>query len=274
MKILKSILVFLFLISLASPVKASNDNKYDKFVDSFKILNEFEHRENVDIIKNLKDMIKDFENALKDETLEDFQIVQYNDQIKYLKDNITTIKNLKSLYSEFGDYNKVKQHLNSNKNDNNDIIISMLPGADAVVCGGYQLEANVIISYFNLRGYKLSAELLARSFSNTVNQSIYVPNTANTNQIKSTTWFTNNKTKTASGSGEFTSGDLYYSIHYFNYSFRYEWGLKYMTISDLYDYHVSAKAEGLAGLANNMMYGAQYYGCLVPFTTTILLPTN
>lgn len=274
MKILKSSFVLLFFISLSSPVQAINDNKYDKVVDSFKILNEFEQRENVDVVKSLKDMIKDFEDALKDETLEDFQIVQYNEQIEYLNDNITTIKKLKSLYSKYGDYNKVKAQLNSSKNDNNDIIVNMLPGADSVVCGGYQLEANVIIAYFNSRGLKLAAELLTRSFNNTVNQSIYVPNTANTNQIKSTTWFTNNKTKTTSGSGSFTSGDLYYSIHKFDYSFSYEWGLKYMTISDLYNYEASAKAEGLAGLAINMMYGAQYYGCLVPFTTTILLPTN
>lgn len=81
MKILKSAFVLLFFISLSSPVQAINDNKYDKVVDSFKILNEFEQRENVDVVKSLKDMIKDFEDALKDETLEDFQIVQYNEQI-------------------------------------------------------------------------------------------------------------------------------------------------------------------------------------------------
>lgn len=273
-KILKSTFVLLFIISLVSPVKAVNSNKFDNVVDSFKNLNEFEQMKNVDVVKSLKDMIKDFESALKDEKLEDFQIVQYNEQIEYLENSITTIKNLKSLYSKFGDYNKLKQQLNSSKIDNNEIMASMLPGANSLVCGGYQLEANAIIAYFNTKGYKLSAELLTRSFNNTVNLSTYVPNTANTNQIKTTSWFIANKSKTLAGSGGFATGDLFYSIHLFNYSFWYEWGLKYMTIKDVYDFDLTNDLEGLTGLANNFMYGAQYNGCLVPFTTTIFLSTK
>lgn len=68
-KILKSTFVLLFIISLVSPVKAVNSNKFDNVVDSFKNLNEFEQMKNVDVVKSLKDMIKDFESALKDEKL-------------------------------------------------------------------------------------------------------------------------------------------------------------------------------------------------------------
>lgn len=219
-------------------------------------------------------MIKDFEEALKDDNLHDFQIIQYNEQIKYLEGSITTIKNLKSQYNKYGNYEEMKQHFNSGKTNDIDIIVNMLPGSNSFVCDGYQLEANAIISYFNSKNYKLSAELLARAFNNTVYLSTYIPNTANTSQIKNTSWFNTAKTYTLPGTFEFTSDDLYYAIKKFSYSFWYEWGQKYMKITDDYDYHLSATAEGLAGLANNVMYGAQYYGCLVPFKTTIHLSTN
>lgn len=43
-----------------------NSNKFDNVVDSLENLNEFEQTENVDVVKSLKDMIKDFESVLKD----------------------------------------------------------------------------------------------------------------------------------------------------------------------------------------------------------------
>lgn len=264
----------LMVLSLTSPVYAKNDKSYDVLVDSFENLVEFEKKENIDVVKNLKDMIKDFEEALKDDNLQDFQIIQYNEQIEYLESSITTIKNLKSQYNKYGNYEDMKQQLNSGKTNDTDIIVNMLPGSNSVVCGGYQLEANAIISYFYFLNYRLSAELLARAFNNTVYLSTYVPNTANTSQIKNTSWFKTAKTYTLPGSAAFSSGDLLTSIHNFNYSFWYEWGLKYMKITDNYDYHLVVDSIEIDDVANNAMYGAQYYGCLVPFKTTINLSTN
>lgn len=273
-KLIKVLFTMLMMLSLTSPVYAENDKNYDALVDSFENLVEFEKKENIDVVKSLKDMINDFEEALKDENLQDFQIIQYNEQIEYLESSITTIKNLKSQYNKYGNYEEMKQQFNSGKTNDIDIIVNMLPGSNSFVCDGYRLEANAIISYFNNQNYKLSAELLARAFNNTVYLSTYIPNTANTSQIKNTSWFKTAKTYTLPGSAAFSSGDLFYSIHNFDYSFWYEWGLKYMKITDNYDYHLSAAAEYPAGLANNVMYGAQYYGCLVPFKTTIHLSTN
>lgn len=62
----------LMVLSLTSPVYAKNDKIYDALVDSFESLVEFEKKENIDVVKNLKDMIKDFEEALKDDNLQDF----------------------------------------------------------------------------------------------------------------------------------------------------------------------------------------------------------
>ena len=143
-------------------------------------------------------------------------------------------------------------------------------------CNGFALSKAAIVAWFNYNNFKLSAELLNYSFVNRSYLSTYYPNPNNTAKIKNTSWFQTTKSQTQAGESTFQTGDLYYSIKKFKYWFAYDFGLiKYMVISDDYDFDSGDQSyPTAAGVATTEMLSAQLLGCLVPFTTTINLPTQ
>jgi hypothetical protein len=128
---------------------------------------------------------------------------------------------------------------------------------------------SLVNAYFNMKGYKLSSELLLHARDNTSMDSIYSP--VNGNLIESSAKIAELKANSlSSGSSAFakdgqTAGDdLYYAIRGFTY--YKSASKKCFVLRDRYDYHENSDT-GVAGVAINWMYTAQRNGVLTPFYT-------
>lgn len=136
----------------------------------------------------------------------------------------------------------------------------------------YSPAVTAVVAYFNLMGYKLSAELLTHAKDNTVLNSNYYP--ANGQRVKSSSTFTNiaKGTKT-SGSASFANTgnteqkDLYYAIHSFNWT-KSSANSRTVTIRDRYDF-APGDYSGIAGIAVDTMYKAQEAGVIIPYYVNI-----
>lgn len=278
--ILKIMLIVTIFVTNFTNVSAISENQLSKDVelsiDAYENLMKFETTEGFDTLEILKEMKKDFQEIVKSSEISDVQYNQYVAQINGLEQRIKRIKRIRNLYLKLGNSKNVKEFFRTNINEYIDIFSSLSSRPQYPLCETHKINSDLIIAWFNVKGYKLSAELLNYSFVNTQLLSNYIPNPLNTNQIRSTTFFQTYKVLSVGNNNQrFTSGDLYYAIHRFRFYYSYDFGsLKYMVIKDDYDFAKDTNYVSLAGLATTAMYDAQQSGCLIPFTTTINLPTN
>lgn len=132
----------------------------------------------------------------------------------------------------------------------------------------YSPAVTAVVAFFNMRGYKLSAELLTHAKDNTKLNSEYSP--TNGQRVKSSPTFTNiaNGKKT-SGSANFANSgttaqkDLYYAIHAFSWT-KPSASSRTVTIRDRYDF-APGDYNGIAGIAIDTMYKAQQAGVIIPY---------
>lgn len=127
-----------------------------------------------------------------------------------------------------------------------------------------------VVSYFSLKGYMLSAELLMHAQDNDSLDSNYQPYFGN--RVHASQEFRDIKIgSSTSGTGNFRNRgsvierDLYYGIHLF----EYEKSGSQVVIKDRYDF-AYGDYDGLAGIAVNTMYLAQELGVITPFYTIIV----
>lgn len=174
--------------------------------------------------------------------------------------DLKEIEKLDQLISTIGDlsidYNKYKNGDISTDNKNN----ITLQSQGSI----YAPAVAAIVSWFGTQGYNLSAELLIHAKDNSTYMSNYSP--AFGSRVKSSSVTQKILGSSAiSGSGEFPNSggqidkDLYYAIHYFNWTKSPSF-----LISDVYDFALG-QYNGLAGTAVNAMYFAQQDGYLTPY---------
>lgn len=126
-----------------------------------------------------------------------------------------------------------------------------------------------VVSWFAMKGYQLSSELLVVARNNTDEDRIYVPSNRvvaqNSSVVRDLI-----KAGRPSGSGEFPASgnlDLYYSIHLFEYT-----QTKTMfVLTDIYDYEHGDQSYGdsIAQVAVDTMADAQAAGIIVPYNIRI-----
>jgi len=258
--------IFLFssqsLVVQASAMGYKNENMLD-VISGYEMIRMVEEK-GVDVVSTLINMKKEYEDELLTVGNNSVQANDIQAQIMELESNINIISEFKRINENIDFLDKLESSAVVNS------IIIPDP------CLSFILAKIAIVAWFQSNNYKLSAELLNYSFVNKSLNKRYTPNPINTNQILSSQWFEDHKNLTSSGSGVFSTGDLKYSIHLFNYYFGYDFDIyKYLVIEDVYDFASGDQSyPEIAGIANNAMYLAQRVGCLVPFKTTIYLPTN
>lgn len=141
----------------------------------------------------------------------------------------------------------------------------------------YRAAIAAIITYFNINGYHLSAELLNHATYDSRGGQ-YNPYFGN--RAQGTTAYQNLRKSiltsgrnSGSGSSSFPNTgtqmdrDLYYAVHLYNYSYSGS----VFTVSDVYDFAPGHHYSGLAGTAIDLCYMAQTIGVIVPFVTIIKL---
>ncbi|KAA8784578.1 hypothetical protein EC604_12050 [Paenibacillus amylolyticus] len=182
------------------------------------------------------------------------------EQQKQGSSDLKEIEKLEQLVSTIGDlstdYKNYKNgDLSTNKKNN---ITLQAQGSI------YAPAVAAIASWFGSQGYLLSAELLLHAKDNTIYMSNYSP--AYGSRVRSSSVTQRILASSArSGSGEFPNSggqidrDLYYAIHYFNWT-----KTPSFLISDVYDF-APGQYSGLAGTAVNAMYFAQQEGYLTPY---------
>lgn len=177
----------------------------------------------------------------------------YENEKENLNSLITTTKDLIS------DYQMYKQPM------------QMLPRGKYHIT--YSPAVASVIVFFNLSGYKLSAELLTHARDNNTAGSTYYP--TNGDRISSSAVIQNicNGSLTEGSSlfpnaGSTIDKDLYYAIHKFKYIKAPK--ARTITLYDIYDYEEEKEYTGIAGVAIDTMAKAQAYGTIVPYYVRII----
>jgi hypothetical protein len=194
-------------------------------------------------------------------------------QIKLENANdIETANKLQDLIDAAGDllvsfieYKEYDQFVSSS---NQSFSTQSLPGVTTTL---YDAPIAAIVTWFSTQGYYLSYELLLHAKANTTVGSTYSPVNKNIIVASSVTQGIMQKIITTSqqnGSGEYSSGDLYYAIHLF--SWHRGPGNNVLIITDVYDF-APGDYSGLAGTAVNIMYYAQNAGVIVPFNLEVYI---
>lgn len=259
-----SILVVFNFNSISGRALSYESNKF-VFSDPLSINNiqlstgDFE----LNVVSALEQMIEEFKNQLDLIDSHTDQANDYRAQIQELESNLDFIRNRQSM------------GINPSSSEMNLLIESssmIVPDS----CTSFYISKIAIVAWFQANNYKLSAELLNYSFINRTLGKHYIPNPNNVSQILKTSWYQYMRNQNYPGNGTFTTGDLFYSIHKFNYYYGYDFDIfKYLVIEDVYDFEYGDQSyPSVAGAAINMMYFAQRLGCLVPYTTSIYLPAN
>lgn len=136
----------------------------------------------------------------------------------------------------------------------------------------YSAAISTICSYFLLKTYLLSFELLSHAADNNSLDSPYRP-IQGTRVMHSPLFNKIKSSKSKRGTGEFLPDpkdpclqDLHYAIKKFSWVKKSPHGI--VTILDRYDFAV-ANYDGLTNAAVNLMYMAQVEGVIVPFKVII-----
>lgn len=237
MAILGTVLAFAMLLptmAFAAEIPAEGN-------DCLSIIEEDLSSQQTDVVAELDKMISEY-SVIKEQSLNE------ND-VKNAEEIIGTLKELRSEYLQ---------------NESDATTYEVHPV--------FATEVAAVIAYFNVNGYKLSAELLSHMKANEVKDSDYTP-THGDIVLQSSVFTGIANGHVASGSGEFpnqgskTDKDLYNAIHFFNYE-KPSANSKTVTISDRYDFAANNPGS-IAGVAMDMMYKAQEAGYLTPFYTKI-----
>lgn len=142
----------------------------------------------------------------------------------------------------------------------------------------YRAAIALIITYFNINGYSLAAELLNHATYYSTGGQQYSPYFGNRAQgttayqklrreIKASGINVGNGSSSFPNSGDEVDRDLYYAVHLYRYSY---YG-SIFTLTDVYDFAPNHRYNGLAGTAIDLCYMAQNAGVIVPFLTIIKL---
>ena len=136
----------------------------------------------------------------------------------------------------------------------------------------YSPAVAAVVAFFNMKGYKLSAELLTHAKNNTEINSNYYP--TNGQRVKSSPTFANiakgNKivgSANFENSGNTAQKDLYYAIHTFSW-IKPSASSRTVIILDRYDF-APGDYNGVAGIAIDTMYKAQQAGVIIPYFVNI-----
>ncbi len=133
----------------------------------------------------------------------------------------------------------------------------------------YSPAVAAVIAYFNNKGYKLAAELLAHARDNNSNGSSYTPIyksiALDTREVRRIMQGPNGASSSSFDNyGSTNDVDSYYAIHLFNY---YKNG-RSLSITDLYNYE-QANEISISGVAIDTMYWAEQMGVIVPYNVVI-----
>lgn len=267
-KIISMSVVFIIIITTIMPLNTYSSSNNGAIIldkkdwpkelqETYHLIEMFEEENDLDVLIELNEIIKGFESELTH---------LYNN--RKASEIIEIIENLEGIAYIFKQLKNDMYVIFNHSDEQSEV--KMIDR-----CIAYRSAGALISIWFNNKNYKLSAELISVFMSNSTLNKYYVPNPNNTAQIKNTTWFNQHKDETTSGSGEFVSNDLFYSIHSFNYYFGYDFGtIKYMHITDRYDFEFGDQSYPTAtGVAVNMMAVGQSIGCFLPFYTSIYLNT-
>lgn len=197
---------------------------------------------------------------------------QQTDVITELDKMISEYTIIKEQSSNANDVKNAEEIIGTLKELRSDYLLSESDAVTYEVHPIYATEVATVIAYFNVNGYKLSAELLSHMKANDILDSEYEP-THGDIVLQSSVFKDIAYGHVPVGSGEFpnegnkTDKDLYNAIHYFDYV-KSGPNSKTVTITDRYDYGPN-NPESIAGVAMDMMYKAQEAGYLTPFYTKI-----
>ena len=138
----------------------------------------------------------------------------------------------------------------------------------------YTPAVAAVATYFSSSGYWLSFELLMHAEENNTLNSVYTPYYGDKILSSPVVQQIRTSKQDVSGSGEFvnegttTQQDLYYAIHYFDYTFIS--ASRTFMLADIYDF-AYGDYEGIAGAAIDTMWTAQLIGVLVPYNVVIIV---
>ncbi len=200
-------------------------------------------------------MSDEYISMLSDPTLSAEQKNDIEEMISCLQDEI----------QEYSSFSKERLQLQSNKSSSK-IITKVGTPQDKY----YDAAITTVTAWFQMKGYKLSAELLTHNRANKKRNSLYLP-IYGSRVCESPLFGKLRKSSNRFGSSAFPNQgstverDLYYSIHRFNWSRTGS----YVTITDTYDWSQDKSYTSIVGIAVNTMYAAQQRGILIPYKISI-----